>query len=432
MIAAALLAAVVGALLLGVLTLRAVPHVPVPSVGDDDLRRDFTADERARERAFRRRVRPWGLTAVALDVVVPTVLVLSGAVTRVVRATPGPWFVGAVTGFLLLLLVGRLATLPCGIAVRRASLAVGLATGSWARWARDVAVALALGALLGGAGVVGWIGAARVWPESWWLPVAAAAAVLVVVGSFLLPVLVEPLFLRFAPMADGPLRDDLLGLAADDGVVVRDVLVADASRRTSALNAYVSGLGRTRRIVVHDTLLEKGTEPEVRAVVAHELGHVVAHDVRTGTLLGALGSAVVVAASSVVLAAPVVLGWAGASSAGDPAVVGLLVAGGAWLGLLSAPVQNAVSRRIERRADVHSFALTADPVTVARMQRTLAVTNLAPLRPPRLLHLWFGTHPTSPERIAAARSWAAAHGLEVDDLVGAQDQPGASGERSST
>ena len=78
------------------------------------------------------------------------------------------------------------------------------------------------------------------------------------------------------------------------------------------------------------------------------------------------------------------------------------------------------------------LALTADPVTVARMQRTLAVTNLAPLRPPRLLHLWFGTHPTSPERIAAARSWAAAHGLEVDDLVGAQDQPGASGERSST
>ena len=68
------------------------------------------------------------------------------------------------------------------------------------------------------------------------------------------------LFLRFAPMAEGSLRDDLLSLATADGVAVRDVLVADASRRTSALNAYVSGLGRTRRIVVHDTLLDRGTE----------------------------------------------------------------------------------------------------------------------------------------------------------------------------
>ena len=319
MTAAALLAAVVGAVILVVASLRAVPHVPVPVVTDDDLRRDFTDDERVRERAFRRRVRPWGLADVALDVLVPTVLVLSGAVTAVVRATPGPWFLGALAGFLLLLVVGRLATLPCGIAVRRASLSVGLATGSWARWARDVVVALALGAVLGGAGIVGWIGAARVWPQAWWLPVAAAAAALVVVGSFLLPLLVEPLFLRFAPMAEGPLRDDLLSLASADGVAVREVLVADASRRTSALNAYVSGLGRTRRIVVHDTLLDRGTEQEVRAVLAHELGHVVAHDVRTGTLLGALGAAVTVVAASVVLVSPVVLGWAGASSAGDPA-----------------------------------------------------------------------------------------------------------------
>ena len=145
-----------------------------------------------------------------------------------------------------------------------------------------------------------------------------------------------------------------------------------------------------------------------------------------------LGAAVTVVAASVVLVSPVVLGWAGASSAGDPAVVGLLVAGGAWLALLSAPAQNAVSRRVERRADVHSLELTADPATVARMQRTLAVSNLAPLRPPRLLHLWFGTHPTSPERIAAARGWADGHGLVVGDLVGGQDQPGASGARSST
>lgn len=429
---AALVVAVVGIVVLLVVTAALVPRQPVPAVTDVDLGRDFTDEERSRERAFRRRVRPWGLVAVALDVVVPTVLVLTGAVAAVVAATPGPWFFGVVSGFLLLVLVPRLVTLPCGIVVRRAALEVGLATGSWARWVRDLLVGLALGIVLGTAGLVGWIGAARLWPQSWWLPVGLAAALVVVAGSFLLPVLVEPLFLRFSPMPSGALRDDLLALAADDGVVVRDVLVADASRRTSALNAYVSGLGRTRRIVVHDTLLDRGADDEVRAVVAHELGHVVAHDVRTGTLLGALGAAVAVAGAAVLLAVPGVLELGGAATAGDPEVVGLLVAGGAWLGLLSAPAQNAVSRRIERRADTHSFELTGDPATVARMQRTLAVTNLAPLRPPRLLHVWFGTHPTSPERIAAARAWAARSGRQIGDLVGGQDQPGASGARSST
>jgi STE24 endopeptidase len=329
---AAAATAVLGALLLLAITARWVPRQPVPGVTDTDLARDFTEDERRRERAFRRRVRPWGLLAVALDVLVPTLLVGSGAVDRVVDAVPGPWW--------------------CAVLV-----------------------------------------------------------------AFLVPVLVEPLFLRFAPMPDGAQRDELLALAAADGVDVTDVLVADASRRTSALNAYVSGLGRTRRIVVHDTLLDRGADDEVRAVVAHELGHVVAHDVRTGTLLGALGAAVTVAVAAVLLAQPTVLGWGHAVSVGDPAVVGLLVAGGAWLGLLSAPAQNAVSRRIERRADEHCLALTGDAEVVARMQRTLAVTNLAPLRPPPVLHLWFGTHPTSPERIAAARAWAAEHDVAVPDLV---------------
>ncbi|HET7901899.1 MAG TPA: M48 family metalloprotease [Candidatus Nanopelagicales bacterium] len=418
MLVAAALVALVGVVVLLVLTAVWVPPQPVLRVAEDDLGRDFTDDERARERAFRRRVRPWGLASVALDVLIPTVLVLSGGVAAVAHRTPGPWFCGAVAAFLLLVVVSRLATLPGAIVVRRVCLEVGLAAGSWRRWVRDLLVGLGLGVLLGGLGLLGWIGAARLWPDVWWLPVGIAAAVVVVIGSFLVPVLVEPLFLRFSPLADGALRDELLALAERDHVRVRDVLVADASRRTTALNAYVSGLGRTRRIVVHDTLLDRGADDEVRAVVAHELGHVVAHDVRTGTVLGAVGALVTVAASAVVLAAPGVLALGGSDPVGDPATVGLLVAGGAWLGLLSAPVQNAVSRRLERRADAHALALADDPVTIARMQRTLAVSNIAPLKPPRILHVWFGTHPTSPERIAAARRFAEQRGEDVPDLVG--------------
>ena len=126
-----------------------------------------------------------------------------------------------------------------------------------------------------------------------------------------------------------------------------------------------------------------------------------------------------VAASFVVLSIPSVLDWAQVRAVGDPAIAGLLIAFGAWAGFFAAPAQSAVSRRIERRADQHCLDLAGDPKTVASMHRSLAATNLASLRPPRLLHLWLGTHPTSPERIAAARAWATRHGAPVPgDLVG--------------
>ena len=407
---------VVGSLAVAAVTLRAVPPQPVPEVSEADLARDFSADERAREQAFRRRVRPWGLAGALLDVLVPTLLVLSGALEPLAAPGGASWL-SVVATTTVVLLAGRAATLPGAVVVRRCSLEIGLAAGTWRRWARDVAVAWLLGWAITSAALVGWVAAARTWPQAWWLPVAAVAAAAVVVLSFVLPVVVEPLFARFTPMPDGDVRDRVLALADAAGVHVREVLVADASKRTTALNAYVSGLGRTRRVVVHDTLLDTGRDDDVAAVVAHELGHVVARDVTVGTVLGAAGAALGVLAGYVLLSWQALLDAAHVPGPSDPAVAGLLLALGAWAGLLGAPLQTAVSRRIERRADTFSLDLVGDPGTVARMQRSLAVTNVAPLRPPRLLHLWFGTHPTSPERIAAAREWGAAHGIPVPALV---------------
>lgn len=414
----AIVVLVVGTAALGVITSRSVPGQSVPVVTDSDIARDFTTAERTRERGFRRRVRPWGLLSVALDVVVPMVLVLTGAVAALVEHVGGPWWWQVVVTSTAVLMITRVLTLPGAVILRRVSLEHGLAAGSWSRWGRDLALGFVLAWALGTLAILGWIGAARWWPDTWWVVVAVAAGVLVVMVSFLVPVVIEPLFARFTPMPPGPLRDRLLGLAARDAIVVADVLVADASRRTTALNAYVSGLGATRRIVVHDTLLDRGRDDEVAAVVAHELGHVAAHDVRTGTLLGSGGAALAVVAVYVALAWPPLRDLVHVTSAGDPASAGALVAAGAAAGFLGAPFQNAVSRRIERRADQHCLGLAADPATVARMHRSLAVTNIGSLRPPRVLHLWFGTHPTSPERIATARAWARAHDLEEPgDLV---------------
>jgi STE24 endopeptidase len=414
-IAGGLLAACV--LLLAALTVRWAPPVRWPGVGTADVDLDFTADEQRRERSFRRQVRPWGLAGAALGVLVPTALLLGGAV-RSAADSDGPWWLQVLAVTTVVLVVGRAASLPGAAAVRRRSLAVGLAAGTWGRWWRDVAVAAALGWVLTGSAMVGWVAAARLLPQSWWWVLAVAAGLLVVLLSFVVPVVVEPLFARFVPLSAGPLRDRLLGLADAARVPVRDVLVADASRRTTALNAYVSGLGPTRRIVVHDTLVERGADDETAAVLAHELGHVVHRDVAAGTALGSLGAAAGVLAAALALTWAPLLGALEITGPADPAAAGLLLAGGAWLALLTAPLQNAVSRRVERRADEFGLDLARDPATVAAMHRSLAVVNLAPLRPVPLLHWWFGTHPTSPERIACARRWARSHGLpEVPGLA---------------
>ena len=103
-----------------------------------DVDRDFTAEEQRRERAFRRRIRPWGLAGIALGVLVPTLLAVTGA-AQAVATRVGPGWLGVLAVVTLVLLCGRLVTLPGAVAVRRESLRVGLATGGWGRWLREVA-----------------------------------------------------------------------------------------------------------------------------------------------------------------------------------------------------------------------------------------------------------------------------------------------------
>src|SRR5204862_2530403 len=131
---------------------------------------------------------------------------------------------------------------------------------------------------------------ARAFPQAWPLVAAPGAAVIVLVLGLLAPVVLEPVFNRFAPLDDEALSADLRALADRAGVPIRDVLVADASRRTSKENAYVSGLGRTRRVVLYDTLLGRADPPQLRLVVAHELGHRRARHVAKGTLLAMAGA----------------------------------------------------------------------------------------------------------------------------------------------
>jgi STE24 endopeptidase len=322
-------------------------------------------------------------------------LILVGVYSLLARTWIGGglgWAGGAALWAALVVVAAEVACLPLdlwrGLAHERAW---GFSTESTAAWLGDRAKSAAIAIVLAAGSWTAVVALARALPGWWAVPAAAALALLVLTLAFIGPAVLEPLFNRFGPLADEGLAADLRGLAAAAGVPVRNVLVADASRRTTKLNAYVSGLGATRRVVLFDTLLDAADEREIKLVVAHELGHRRDRHVVKGTLLAMLGA---------VLA--VVLLWAvlGTPEPRDAPLALLLLIG---LELAGLPVFALVSRRWERAADRCSLELTEDREAFERAHVELARKNLSDLEPPRLVYLMLFTHPTPQERLALAR-----------------------------
>ncbi len=275
----------------------------------------------------------------------------------------------------------------------------GFSTQDLGGWLGDRAKGLAVSLVLAAGAWAAAVALARAFPGWWVVPAGAALALAVLLLSFVAPVVLEPLFNRFRPLDDETLAASLRVLSQRAGVPVRDVLVADASRRTTKVNAYVSGIGRTRRVVVFDTLLQAADAAAVEVVVAHELGHRRDGHVAKLTLLAMAG------AVAAVLLLWAVLGTREGDPRTLPEALLLLLAlelaalsPGAWL-----------SRRFERAADRCSLELTEQPAAFARAHLELARRNLSDLEPPRLVYLLLFSHPTAPERLALGRAWRAAN-----------------------
>jgi STE24 endopeptidase len=393
--------------------------IAVPRPPAADPLQAFTEEEVAACVAYAKPRQRWGLAAYGTDLVVLAALALSGpgrALVRSAAGLAGGWAPGRVAlATVAVLAVRATVGLPFAVRAFRQDARAGLATQRLAGFLGDWAKSRAVGLVLTVVPLSALVLAARGRPPGWPLVAAAAAVVLVVALAVAGPVLIEPLFNRFTPLEPGPLRARLLALAATMRVPVGDVLVADASRRTTRVNAYVSGLGRTRRVVVYDTLLAGAgrgagvADDEVALVAAHELAHVRHRDVLWGTVgAAALAAASVLAAVALFDLAPVRRAL-GVTGLGDPlAAPGLLLLAGVG-GLLAAPVASAISRWAEARADWVALEVTRDPATAVAVERRLALENRADLRPNRLLLAMFASHPATMARIAQAWLWAERH-----------------------
>ncbi len=382
-----------------------------------DAARDFSGAELSRSAALAACIQPSTLLSLGVSLLIAASLALTSVGARIVAAVASPlgggWAWQVILGSLALALIGRLATLPFSAYAETVLRKYGLSTRDWSLWGADVAKSFAIGVGLTTLALLILYGTMRLAPRFWWAIAAGLIAALVVLGSFLYPVLIEPAFNRFTPMPASQLRADLLDMAERDAVPVADILVADASRRTTALNAYVSGFGSTRRIVVYDTLLESETDAVVRSVVAHELGHAKFRDLLIGTAIGAMGAAAAAIAGYLLAGWAPLLRRAAAPSLADPRSLALVLFILAAAGLLLTPAQSLISRQFESRADIHALDLTRDPTTFVDMQRRLAIRNITDLEPNPIYYWVFFNHPSAVERIAVARDWAYAHRVAI-------------------
>jgi len=308
-----------------------------------------------------------------------------------------PLVAGAAAGAALSVVL-VVAPLPLAAIARQRSIDVGLTTQSWGGWAGDLVRSTAIGAVFAGAGAALLLALMRRFPRGWWLP--GSAAVVVVSAAFLYagPVVLDPIFNRFEPLPPGRTRSDMLELARRADVRVGQVYEVDASRRTTAANAYVTGLGRTKRVVLYDTLLERFSRAETNLVVAHELGHVHYRDVPRGLLY--LAS---VAPAALFAAARLTERWRPPET--HPGAPAILPAAALALGIVAfgtSTIANQLSRRVEQRADSFSLRLTNEPGPFISSEKRLAVQNLSDPDPPDWQTILLATHPPTIERIGTA------------------------------
>jgi STE24 endopeptidase len=198
-------------------------------------------------------------------------------------------------------------------------------------------------------------------------------------------------------------RTAVEGVLAASGEDVGAILVADASRRGVEQNAYVSGVGASRRLVLFDTLIEAQPPAEVAVVVAHELAHRRNADLERLVLFGGAGTVIAAYVVWWVLRARVRAGRQAVQSDPYAAPIVLLVA--LLLNVVAGPVQGFVSRRAEAAADLGALEYTGAPEVFERMEHALTVTNLSEPLPPTAVTLWTASHPAPMARIGMARWW---------------------------
>ena len=239
-------------------------------------------------------------------------------------------------------------------------------------------------------------------PKRWALWFWAALVPIIAFGIFAAPLVIDPLFNKFTPLPPGPLRTQIEALAVKAGIPNAPIYVVDKSRQTHETNAYVTGIGSSARIVLWDTILPpRMPEDQLRAIVAHEMGHYVLKHLYWGFLLTVLGLLFALPAAQKFaewLLSRYGSRW-GISGLTDHAAIPALLLTVSLFSFVFAPLTNGISREVEHQADAYGLQITGNGPAMARAFVTISEQNLSDPNPPPFIKFWLFTHPPLQERI---------------------------------
>jgi STE24 endopeptidase len=360
-------------------------------------------------RRYNRIRRRLGIADFLLGMALLVVLVATGWTARLRDLAyygAGQIYVLAVFFYVLMLtLINQLLGLPLDFYGFRLEHRFQLSNQKLRSWARDQLkgwlVALVIGSIL--VELLYWT--IRATPRFWWLVAWAIFIVLFIFFAQIAPVVLFPLFYKFKPLENDALKQRLTRLSQRAGTRVKGVYEWKLSEKSRKANAALAGLGATRRIILADTLLEKYTDDEIEAILAHELGHHVHRHIAKGILVQAGITLVGFWAANQILNYAIERLHRFEQLA-DFANLPLLMLVSAVLSLLLMPAMNAYSRFNERQADRYSYTAIPSIAPFISGMNKLAEQNLAERRPSRLVELVFYSHPPIAKRIQAAEAWA--------------------------
>ncbi|MBI5663201.1 MAG: M48 family metallopeptidase [Ignavibacterium album] len=251
--------------------------------------------------------------------------------------------------------------------------------------------------------------------DAWWLIFATAMFFISVILSQLFPIVIFPIFYKVKPIEDEQLKERIKTLAKDAGLKVQDVYSFDMSKNTKKANAAFTGLGKTKRIILGDTLLSSYSKDEIETVIAHELGHYKKKHIVKNILYGTINSFVLFFAISLLYRYS--LPWFGFSSITEIAALPLLTLWAMLIGLIQTPIGNMLSRKFEYEADRYAIETTKKPTSFIQTLNKLTEQNLGDKEPHPFVEWFFYSHPSIRKRIAAIEDFIQKNGIvEVPHL----------------
>lgn len=284
----------------------------------------------------------------------------------------------------------------------------GMSTQNFGQWLGDWAKGFAISTALLALVVTGIMSGVRRSPRRWWIYAGAGSIIVTAILQGAAPVLIEPLFNKYTPMAASPLRASILQLAQGNGVPVTQVFVVDASRQTTRVSANVAGLGPTARVALNDNLLNTNDDAATLSVMGHETGHyVLNHSV---PLIIGFSLLIVIGLAIVQTAVPALIarhpGWR-VDGMTDPAAIAVATIVLTLVFLVLTPVTNSLTRFHESQADIFGLNAARAPDGFARS--ALRLGQYRKLEPAPLEEIMFFDHPSGRTRIQMAMQWKAAH-----------------------